>query len=186
MRYRKRSVHQDKDEYQIPLLGSIPILIFFMYNMALCCGIIFIDSITDEKKVERCTLETTAYCTQVQVEKHETFKNEWKTLYYPVFRYTVDGNTYEGRSATGKDTYVEGKHYKIYVDPDAPSEFVTLQTRQKNRSDKWIIGGIGVILELIFTSIIISHVRRDRRQKAARELKELSNSGTDNNYIDFR
>ncbi len=186
MRYRKRSVHQDEDEYQNTIGDNIRWVILIICLIGLGIGSNYMnnymDNIKQEKRIKRYTLETEAYCTQIKEEKQKT-QHEWTTLYYPVFRYKVNGNTYEGPAdtATGKNQYGRGKYYQIYVDPDNPSEFVISRYQESSSKSKRDFLFINPVLVLILIVNLISIIRKKCRQN-----KTSDHCGTDDEYDDYR
>jgi hypothetical protein len=191
MRYKLRSKYSDKEVKRIPASAgrSVFLLIIIVIELMVFSAVLATFSI--EEKVKRCTLETNAYCIDVKTSFRTTYNKKKKAVYYPVFRYRVNENTYEGAddiSTENKDEYVVGKSYKIYVDPDDPSEFVTNNSPKSIGTAKWVFAGISGVMGVIIILPFIPLIRKRRRQNESGEYDDLSGDyyGTDDEYDDYR
>ena len=119
-----------------------------------------------EEKARRCTLETKAYCIQVDKVFRYTDDSSRSTIYYPVFRYKVDGKSYVSRSDTAssdKGGFVKDSYYTIKVDPNSPESFVYGDPVKGTRIAKRVFMGVGAFVTILFTVICIVIVIRSRR-----------------------
>lgn len=195
MGYTKRAAKTRRNlrrhSSQLPTQAVIPLILTSMLLIAIAIGLLIRTLNRKEEKAKRCTLETTACCVQVDKVYRNTDDPDRNTVYYPVFKYEVNGNSYAVQADTGsstKDDYEKGKYYKIYVDPNKPEDFVMNNSTEFIGTAKWIIAGIGVIPEIVFTIYLISFIRKKRRQNESGEYDDLSGDyyGTDDEYDDYR
>ncbi len=85
------------------------------------------------------------------------------TNYYAHFRYTVDGNTYEGqqRAGSGSPKYREGEHLTVLYNPADPQESYMDDAMDAYHAPL-IVGGAALVLTIV-SLILFRRLRRSRR-----------------------
>lgn len=109
-------------------------------------------------------------------EEDDCYSIEWK------YSYEVDGKTYIGSSFSPSgngtnfqrkndalkqaDKYGEGRHEKVYYNPQNPSEsYLINKTEHSSGRDLFIVGVIYTVLSIIVGVILMTVVRKENKKR---------------------
>lgn len=158
--YRRQVNGPKATKLVLTLVGSIFALIGAIF---LCVGIIVQSNV--KKLEQRCTARTEGVVVEmIAKEKYDEDTRSTSYMWYPVFEYTVEGETLTQYShyGTNPPMFYEGEIIEMYYNPDKINEyFVPGQNVQMVFSIFIIIGGvffgIGLIILIIRVFVLKSN-----------------------------